>query len=192
MHKPILFINACVRRDTRTLRLAAPLLLKLGKPFKEIDLAEMSFPVTNEAFLQKRDCLLFTKDYSDPMFAMARDFAEAEEIVIAAPYWDLSFPATLKQYLEQVNVVGITFKYTEEGIPVGLCKAKRIFYVTTAGGFFVPHEYGFGYVKALAENYYGIHDVRLLEAKGLDIVGADVDAILEEAEGEIEAITKKD
>lgn len=116
------------------------------------------------------------------MFDLARQFAEAETIVIAAPYWDLSFPAALKQYLEQINVVGITFKYTEEGIPVGLCRAERIFYVTTAGGFFVPEDYGFGYVKALAHNYYGIQDVRKIEAVGLDIAGADAEAIMAAAE----------
>ena len=83
-------------------------------------------------------------------------------------------------------MVGITFRYTEEGIPVGLCKADRIFYVSTAGGIYVPTEFGFGYVKALAQGYYGIADVRLIEAVGLDIYEADIEAILEEAEETIE------
>jgi FMN-dependent NADH-azoreductase len=102
--------------------------------------------------------------------------------VIAAPYWDLSFPAMLKQYLEQINVVEITFKYSEEGVPIGLCRANRLFYVTTAGGYYVPEDYGFGYVKALAQNYYGIQDVRKIEAVGLDIFGADACAIMKSAE----------
>lgn len=71
----------------------------------------------------------------------------------------MSFPAMLKQYLEQVNVVGITFIYSEDGVPVGLCRANRLFYVTTAGGYYAPDIYGFGYLKALAQNYYGIQDV---------------------------------
>jgi len=126
--------------------------------------------------------LLSKGDLQNPLFDLARQFAEAETIVIAAPYWDLSFPAMLKQYLEQINVVGITFKYTEEGIPVGLCSARRLFYVTTAGGNYVPEDYGFSYVKALAQNYYGIQNVRKIEADGLDIYGADVNAIMESAE----------
>ena len=102
--------------------------------------------------------------------------------MIAAPFWDLSFPASLKQYLEQINVTGVTFRYSEEGVPVGLCRAERLYYVTTAGGHFVPEAYGFGYVQALAQSYYGIKDVRLIEAAGLDIDGADTDAIMKAAE----------
>lgn len=181
----ILFINACVRKESRTRRLANHLLDKLGQPFDEVCLHDIAFPVTDEAFLEMRDRLIAEEDFGNPAFDLARQFSEAETIVIAAPYWDLSFPASLKQYLEQVNVVGITFRYTEEGIPVGLCKAERIYYVTTAGGYYVPADFGFGYVKALAENYYGIHDVRLIEASGLDIYGADVDAILTSAEENI-------
>ena len=105
--------------------------------------------------------------------------------MIAAPYWDLSFPAMLKQYLEQITVVGITFKYSEEGIPLGLCKAKRLFYITTVGGFYAPEEYGFGYVKALAQNYYGIQDVRKIEALGLDIRGANVNTAITSAAAQI-------
>ena len=43
--------------------------------------------------------------------------------------------------------------------------------------------------KALAENYYGIHDVRLIKAVGLDIYGADVGEIMKAAEDEIIAMS---
>ena len=108
--------------------------------------------------------------------------------MIAAPYWDLSFPAMLKQYLEQITVVGLTFRYSEEGVPVSLCRAKRLYYVTTAGGNYVPDDYGFGYVKALVQSYYAVPDVRKIEADGLDIVGADVHAIMAEAEETLNAM----
>ncbi len=185
MERPILFINACVRRDSRTRRLADKLLARLGGPIEEVRLDEVSFPVVDADFLDLRDRLIARGDFSDPAFDLARQFAGAETLVIAAPYWDLSFPAALKQYFEQINAVGVTFKYTEEGVPVGLCRARRLFYVTTAGGCYAPEEYGFGYIRALAKNYYGIQDVRLIEAVGLDLYGADVDAILASAEEKI-------
>ena len=187
MAESILYVNACVRKESRTRRLAEKLLAKLDRPFEEIRLEEIAFPISNEDYLNLRDRLIARGDFQNPLFDFARQFSEAETIVIAAPYWDLSFPAMLKQYLEQITVAGITFKYSEEGIPVSLCRAKRLFYVTTAGGFFVPEDYGFGYVKALAQNYYGIRDVRKMEADGLDICGADVNAIMTSAEDALSA-----
>ncbi|MCR4837891.1 MAG: NAD(P)H-dependent oxidoreductase [Eubacterium sp.] len=181
----ILFVNACVRKDSRTKRLADHLLARIGEqgeePIEEVKLSEISFPTVDEAFLVKRGSLIAAEAFDDPMFAPARQFAGAEKIVIAAPYWDLSFPASLKQYIEQINVLGITFSYTPEGTPEGLCRAKELYYVMTAGGAFCPEDYGFGYIKALAENFYGIQRVSLIKAVGLDIIGADVEEILREA-----------
>lgn len=181
MSHSILFVNACVRKESRTRLLAGKLLSGLGGTFEEVRLEEIHFPAISGEFLSMRDQLLSEGQFQNPMFDLARQFAEAETVVIAAPYWDLSFPSMLKQYFEQISVVGITFRYTEEGVPVGLCRAKRLLYVTTAGGCFVPEEYGFGYIRALAQNFYGIRDVRKIAAVGLDIDGADVDAILKTA-----------
>ena len=188
MDRPVLYVNACVRAESRTRTLAEKLLSKLGRPFEEIRLEDISFPATNEDYLSIRDQLISEEDFQNPLFDLAHQFSEADDIVVAAPYWDLSFPAMLKQYLEQINIVGITFKYSEDGIPVGLCRAKRLFYVTTAGGFYAPDEYGFGYVKALAQNYYGIQDVRKIAALGLDIVGADVNAIMTSAADQLKGM----
>ena len=181
MERPILFINACVRKASRTRQLAEQLLTRLQRPYAELRLHEMTFPVVNEDFLAQRDRLIAAGEFQSPVFDLARQFAEAETVVIAAPYWDLSFPAALKQYLEQINVVGITFRYTQEGVPLGLCRAGRLFFVTTAGGNYVPEEFGFGYIRALARNYYGIDDVRLIQATGLDLEGADTDALVSAA-----------
>lgn len=188
MERPILFINACVRTESRTRQLTEKLLLKLNRPYEEVRLHEIAFPVADEDFLNMRDRLIAERDFENPLFDLARQFSESEIIVIAAPYWDLSFPAALKQYFEQINVVGITFKYTEDGIPVGLCKARRLYYVTTAGGSYVPEEFGFGYIKALSQGFYGIQEVRKIEAAGLDLVGADVSAIMRAAESTMDSI----
>ncbi|MBR3300663.1 MAG: NAD(P)H-dependent oxidoreductase [Clostridia bacterium] len=177
----ILFINACVRKNSRTKRLADRLITNNDQTVTEIRPAEIEFPTVDEAFLEKRDRLIREGCFSDPSFDLARQFANADEIVIAAPYWDLSFPAALKQYFELINVSEITFRYTEEGFPQGLCKAKKLTYITTAGGNFFHEEYGFGYIKALAKNFYGIPDIRLIKAAGLDIDGADTEAILRAA-----------
>ena len=182
----ILFISACVRKASRTKRLADALLKKLGDTVQEVELSKIVFPTADESFLIKRDTLIAHEEWENPMFDLARQFAEADTIVIAAPYWDLSFPAALKQYIEKINVLGITFEYTAEGYPVGLCRADKLYYVMTAGGNYVPEEFGFGYIKALAENFYGIKDVKLIKATGLDIYGNDPEKIMAEAISNIE------
>ena len=182
----ILFINACVRTGhSRTLRLTDVLLKQLNESFTELVLSDIAFQRVDYSYIQTRDLLLSEGDYTNPMFDLARQFAAADTIVIAAPFWDLSFPAILKQYFEQINAAGITFRYTGEGYPVGLCKAKKLYYVTTAGGMFFPEEYGFGYIRALAENFYGIKECIIFKAVGLDIDGADEEQILLECEKEI-------
>jgi FMN-dependent NADH-azoreductase len=98
------------------------------------------------------------------------------------------FPAVLKTYFENITVNGLTFAYGENGIPYGMCKAKKLIYVTTAGGPIVQN-LGFEYVSALARNLYGISDISLVKAEGLDIWGADSEKILEQAK---RAITAKD
>jgi len=174
----ILFIDACVRRNSRTRKLADALLSSLDGEVEQVRLEKLRFAPVDEAFLKKRDVLIAEGAFGDEMFALARQFAAADVIVIAAPYWDLSFPAALKQYIEHINVVGITFVYTPEGVPAGLCKARQLYYVTTAGGNDVPNEFGYGYVKALSQAYYGITDTKLVSATGLDIAGADADMIM--------------
>ena len=181
----LLFINACVRGESRTKRLADRLLSVLNTPVTELRLTDISLPAADADFLRRRDRLLAEGKLDDPVFALARQFAAADAIVIAAPFWDLSFPAVLKAYLEQINVVGVTFRYTPEGVPEGLCRAKKLYYVTTVGGTDFPEEYGFGYVEALAKSFYGIHKVELIKATGLDIIGAPVEQILSACEDEI-------
>ena len=99
---------------------------------------------------------------------------------MAAPYWDLAFPAKMRAYLEEITVSGITFRYGADGIPQGLCRAKSLIYVTTAGGPMIQN-FGFEYVKSLAHAFYGIADVRLVKAEGLDIWGNNPVEILEQA-----------
>ena len=181
VRKMILYIDACVRGDSRTRELGEALLSRLGGDVVRVNIGEMKFDITDEAFLKQRDSLIAKRMFDDDSFKLARQFAEADTIVIAAPYWDLSFPAALKQYIEKINVLGITFEYTAEGYPMGLCKADKLYYVMTAGGNYVPEEFGYGYIKALAENFYGIKDVKLIKATGLDIYGNDPEKIMAEA-----------
>ena len=109
--------------------------------------------------LEKRTLNIKNNNFSCVEFEQAKRFANADTIVIAAPFWDLSFPAVLKIYFENITVSGVTFEYSEKGRPLGKCRAKKLYYITTSGGYIGNNNFGFDYVKALAENFFGIKNV---------------------------------
>ena len=183
--KKILYINACCRENSRTEELAEHLLDNLSGNVQTVNLYEENISSIDAELLAKRDSLLKNGMTDDEMFSLAKQFATADTIVIAAPYWDLMFPSVLKVYLENITVCGITFCYSDRGIPQSLCKAKELYYVTTSGGFIGQNNFGFDYIKALAKGFFGIGDVRFFSAEGLDIYGADVDGIMQKAKENI-------
>lgn len=176
----ILFINACVRNQSRTLVLARDVLSTKAGNVTEVNLQQLGLPPLDRQQLEHREGLVKQGNREDPMLEHAITFANADEIVIAAPFWDLSFPALLKVYLEHINVAGITFQYTN-GVPNGLCKARRLTYVTTSGGP-IFCDFGYSYVKALANNFYGIKDTLSVRATHLDVLGISADELLSKAQ----------
>lgn len=174
----ILFVNACVRPQSRTLKLAKHALSKLNGDVQEVNLEKENIQPLNLETLKQRDDLLQAKDYDAPLLKYAKQFADANTVVIAAPYWDLSFPAMLKNYIEAVSVNGITFTYSEEGFPVSLNNIKRVIYVTTAGGPTTNMDFGCEYITGICKNLYRIDDIKCYKAEMLDVVGFDADEIL--------------
>ena len=179
----VLFINGCPRENSRTLELAKTVLSRENTDYRQLDLFPDAPPGLDPESLALREELAANKDFDHPMFRWAREFREADTVVLAAPYWDMLFPAAVRAYLEAVMVNNLTFYYDETG-PRSLCRAKRLIYVTTAGGPIVRN-FGFEYVESLARAFYGIADVRLVKAEGLDIWGADPAEILAQAKRDI-------
>ena len=185
----ILHIDSPVREDSRTRRLAERLVSRLSDDdIRVLRLEDERLRPFDGRMLARRTRAIESGRIDSPLLAKAVEFAAADQIVVAAPFWDLSFPSLLKTYIEWISVIGIVFRYSDDGRPVGLCRARRLFYVSTSGGPAETDPFGFGYVEALARNYWGIPVVRRIAATGLDIVGADVEAILRSAEAEIDKV----
>ena len=187
----LLFVDACVRGErSRTLKLARRFLeaYRRANPEDEIverDLMEERLEPQYPEVLAERDALWEAGRLEEPMFAPARQFAAADKIVLAAPFWDLSYPAILKIYLERISVTNITFGYDESGRSVGLCRAEKLLFITTRGGDFSRSETswmesGAGHIRALCA-MYGIPSFQLLCAEGLDDVRNDKDALMARA-----------
>lgn len=197
----LLFVNGCVRENSRTLELARHLLTLLtadlagvgdfaeSSPLvvEELELAQLPLCGHSRKSLEERDKLLQSRDFHHEMFDYAHQFASAEVIVVAAPYWDLSFPAMVKTYIENICVSGITFDY-EGAVPVGMCRAKKFYYVTTAGGP-IFCDYGYSYWESLCKNFFGITETCCIKAEGLDMIAPDqVVQKLQQVKDEMKAV----
>ncbi|MBO5729567.1 MAG: NAD(P)H-dependent oxidoreductase [Treponema sp.] len=181
----LLFVNGCVRENSRTLELARHLLTLLTADLanvndvaessqlmvEELELAQLPLCGHSRKSLEERDKLLQSRDFHHEMFDYAHQFASADLIVVAAPYWDLSFPAIVKTYIENICVSGITFDY-EGAVPVGMCRAKKFYYVTTAGGPMFC-DYGYSYWESLCKNFFGIKETCCIKVEGLDMIAPD-------------------
>ena len=176
----ILYINACVRADSRTDRIARALLNQLGGDYEELCLSDLDIHPLDNNTLNRRTQLIESGLYDDPLFDYAKQFASADTIVIAAPFWDLSFPAILKTYLENIYVIGVVSEYGADGLPRGLCKADKLYYVTTAGGPYTP-DFSYDYLRELATGCFGVKETELIKAEMLDVEGFDADEIVRTA-----------
>lgn len=182
-----LFVNACLRGErSKTLELCCAY-LEGADDVQEVNLAELRLQPIDAAFVEQRTRLQRAGQFDDPLFALSKQFAAADEVVIGAPYWDLSFPSALKVYIEHVSVCDLTFKYTEDARCVGICNARRLVYLTTAGGSLEGANYGYDYFCGIAK-MFGIPETHCVAAEGVDIWGADVKALLEEAKAKARAL----
>ncbi len=172
-----LFINACIRENSRTLSLCREYISRRCEgEVRELELAGLGLQPFDLNMLTKREADIAAEDFSDREYDLVKEFVTADEIVIAAPFWDFSFPAMLKVYLEHICVNKVAFKYVD-GRPVGLCRARKLSYFVTAGGFIGENSSLEKYLEEMC-NLLGIPEVRLYKAEGLDIYGNDVDEIL--------------
>lgn len=109
--------------------------------------------------------------------------AKADRILIAAPFWDMGFPAVLKCFFEQTSLFDITF--TDNGKTcVGLCKAPKVLYITTRGMDIStgdPREQATPYIKALG-SLWNLGELTTIAAQNMDYsTAAEIDARIEAA-----------
>ena len=166
--KSLVVINACVRQaDSRTLRIAEPVIEALAKRYKitRYDLPDMDIVPLNPELFAERGLGEIPSWASEAASAIAG----ADRILIAAPFWDMSFPAVLKCFFEQTSLFDITF--TDNGNTcVGLCKAPKVLYITTRG-MDIPtgdlREQATPYLKALG-SLWNLGELTTISARNMD------------------------
>ena len=187
----LLFIDGCISQrgpDSRTRALANAFLsaFRESHPGAEVETAALEaldLKPFLPAALNRRDELAAVGAFGAPVFDLARQFQAADKIVAAAPFWDLSFPAVMRTYIEHISANGLCYHYEADGCH-GDCRADRLAYLTSGGDFEQPESLGVLYWKQLAK-MFGIPRFDYVFAGGLDVDPAktpeSMDAACEQA-----------
>ena len=170
----LVFIDACIRQgESRTRRIAYPILSALSQRYEIV-----RYDLTKKDGIVPLNPKLFEKRGQGviPAWAVkaAKDIAHADRIIIAAPFWDMSFPAVLKCFFEQTSLFDITF--TDNGKTcAGLCKAPKVLYITTRGMDIPtgdPREQATPYLKALG-SLWNLGELTTIAAWNMDYSSAE-------------------
>ena len=118
------------------------------------------------------------------MHQLADEFIDYDYYVFVSPLWNLSSPAVLKTFLDNLFVTGKTFVHTANG-PKGLLAGKRAIHIQTRGGLYTgmpmeDFESGDRYLK-IALRFLGIEVLDSVIAEGLDAFPQKVPEIVADA-----------
>lgn len=194
----VLYIKANIKGEgeSRTFKVSDSFVEEYKKNNPEDEIITLDLYKENIDFLRADDLgkLFGPKDEeskNNSILKYAYQFADADKYIIAAPMWNLSFPAILKAYIDYVSVSGITFKYTAEG-PVGLLNNKKAVHIVSRGGGYdnSPYEMGDRYLRTIL-GFFGIHDIETIAIENLDVAGVDVQGKIEEGIEKSKLIAQK-
>jgi len=186
----LLFVDCCISQrgeESRTRKLAETYLETYLKyhPEAELEIIPpeelLSLPPFDVEMLEEREALAQSGQFDDHVFDLAQQFREADAIVVAAPYWDMSYPAALKTYIEHISAVGLTYHYEMDGVH-GDCQAEHLVYLTSGGDFEHEDSIGVMHWRQLCK-LFGIDRFEYVFAGGLDIDPAMTPELLEGACG---------
>lgn len=171
--KKLLYIDACIRDDeSRTKRIADPIVKALEKKYdvQRFVLNDMDLEIVQRDLIGKR----LNGMIDATVMSWAETVRDADRIVIAAPFWDMSIPAALKNFIELCSILDVTFK-TNDKTCYGNCKAEKMLFITTRG-MDIPtgdiREQATSYLKALSW-LWGIGPLQVVSAQNMDYASAD-------------------
>ena len=185
----LLFVDGCISQrgpESRTRRLAEAFLtaFQAGHPDWEVERVDVGalglVPFTPQA-LDERDALAHAGAFDAPVFDLARQFRAADAVVVAAPFWDLSYPAALRTYIEYISANGLAYHYDFDGCH-GDCHGAWLVYLTSGGDFEREDSVGVVHWRQLAA-MFGIPRFDYVFAGGLDIDPEKTELLLEGACG---------
>lgn len=194
----ILQINASARRDgANSTRLANAVVdrLKAVNPDARVtlrDLAVTPHPMLDEAAL---GALFTPADQRTPEQAARAALDDAliaeiqahDTIVLGVPMYNFGIPAQLKNWIDAIARVGVTFRYTESG-PEGLLTGKKVYLALARGGLYrdTDKDAQVPYLKTVL-GFLGMTDLSFIYAEGLNMGTEAAAKGFAEAEADLEA-----
>jgi FMN-dependent NADH-azoreductase len=189
--------NAKPEGESRTFRIADKFMEAYKKHHPQDEIVTLDLYKEDIHFLTVEDVMVHmsnqVEEKENPMKRYALQFKSADKYIFAEPMWNLGIPAILKAYIDYVSIPDITFKYSENG-PIGLCQGKKALNITTSGGDYTE---GMAAEWDLCDKYlktimglFGIFDYTTIRASNLDVIGMDVEAIVNKAIEEAEELAK--
>ncbi|MBR5487669.1 MAG: NAD(P)H-dependent oxidoreductase [Phascolarctobacterium sp.] len=172
--KNLLYIDACIRdKESRTKRIAEPIVTELSNKYNvtKLVLNELDLDIVQKDLLNKR----MKGEIPPIVMNWAEQVRDADRIVIAAPFWDMSIPAALKVFIELCSIFDVTFKSNDKTC-YGNCKAEKMLYITTRGMDIKTGdelEQATSYLKALSW-LWGIGPLQVIAAQNMDYVSAEI------------------
>ena len=166
--KKLLYIDACIRDEqSRTKRIATPIVKALKQKYEVQTLVinDLDLSIVKKELITKRN----NGDIDPQVMSWAESVRDADRIVIAAPFWDMSIPAALKNFLELCSIFDVTFK-SDDKTCYGNCKAEKMLYITTRGMDIDTGdvlEQASPYLKALSW-LWGIGPLEVVSAQNMD------------------------
>lgn len=154
-------------KESRTRRILEPVTEELGKRYdiETITLDGEDYTAIGRKVLDERASGYVPKEIVET----AEKVAAADRLVIAAPFWDMSYPAILKVFIENISLFNITFKNNGTCFE-GICKCRKVLYITTRGMNIHTGDILDGatpYIKAISA-LWGLGDVITIAAENLD------------------------
>ena len=168
--KKLLYIDACIRDEmSRTKQIATPIVEALKQKYEVQTLVinDLDLSIVKKELITKRNNGVIDTQ----VMSWAESVRDADRIVIAAPFWDMSFPAALKNFLELCSIFDVTFK-SDEKTCYGNCKAEKMLYITTRGMDISTGdvlEQGTPYLKAISW-LWGIGPMQVVSAQNMDYI----------------------
>lgn len=168
--KKILYIDACIRDDeSRTKRIATPVIDSLKEKYdvETLVLNDLDLSIVKKDLIKERNSGII----SSAVMTWAESIRDADRIVISAPFWDMSIPAVLKNFIELCSVFDVTFK-SDDKTCYGNCKAEKMLFITTRGMDISTGdelEQATPYLKAISW-LWGIGPLQVVAAQNMDYV----------------------